>query len=166
MDRLDVTEGEVTLHPDRGVSARWSAVGAAGTLLAIWVAVDARDSVLAWAFAALCLVLSAYVVVQLVRPDRFEVRLDPSGIEVHLPWQHTRFPWERIHLARIVTVTGEPVLELHVWDADDPAQTSPRATGVLLPLGADLNALHAQLDRRLGRTDPTPPGPSAGPEPH
>lgn len=152
---MDGTSGASTLQPDRGVTARWTAVGCVATLLAAWVAVDTRDSVLAWAFTALCLVLTLYVAVQLLRPDRFELRLDPAAVEVRLPWQQVRVPWERVHLARVVTVTGEQVLELHVWDTDVPAQTSPRAIGVLLPLGADLDLLHAHLERHLGRADTT-----------
>lgn len=153
---MDTEPPEVILRPDRGVAGRWTAVGATATLLAVWVALDAMDSVIAWAFAALCVVLTSYVVIQLVRPDRFELALDAAGLEARLPWQHVRIPWERVHLARVVTVTGEPVLELHVWDADDPGQTTPRATGVLLPMGADLGPLHAQLERHLGRADLAP----------
>lgn len=155
---MDPHPHAVTLRPDRGVAGRWTAVGGAAFLLALWVALDAGDSVLAWAFAALCLVLTSYVAVQLVRPDRFELLLDGAGLEVRLPWQRARVPWDRVHLARVVTVTGEPVLELHVWDADAPGQSTPRATGVLLPLGADLEQLHRQLERHLGRADLAPDG--------
>lgn len=147
---------EVIVEPDRATALRWSLVGAAAVGLAVWIAVDARTSVMAWLFVALCAVLSSYVVSQLVMPRRFRLRLDTDAIEVSLPWQHRRIPWQRVHLARVVTVTGEPVLELHVWDPDRPGQESPRATGVLIPLGADLAGLHAMLDRHLGRAEPTP----------
>lgn len=153
-------EGTVTLRPDRGAAARWTAVGLGAVALAVWVAVDAGDSVLAWAFAALCLVLTSWVAVQLVVPHRFELVLDDAAIDVRLPWQHVRVPWGHVHLARVVTVTGEPVLELHVWDPDDPAQASPRATGVLLPLGADQQQLHRVLEDHLGLA---PPGPATDP---
>ena len=150
---MEPDDRAVTLRPDRGVTTRWSLLGLVTTGLATWVAVDAEDSVLAWAFVALCLVLTSYVVVQLVRPSRFQLRLDRAGVEVSLPWQHLRVPWHRVHLARVVTVTGEPVLELHVWAEDDPSQTAPHATGVLLPMGADLEQLHDHLARHLGRAD-------------
>lgn len=158
-------DNHVTLRPDRGVTGRWSAIGLLATGLATWVAVDARDSVLAWAFMALCVVVTSYVVIQLVQPGRFEMRLDPAGLDVRLPWQHMRVPWERVHLARVVTITGEPVLELHLWDEQDPAQSTPQATGVLLPIGADLDLLHEHLGRHLGRVEdapsrPTPPSPA------
>lgn len=143
----------VTLTPDRGVVVRWTLVGSAATVLAGWAAVDAGDSVLAWAFVALCLLVTSYVVAQLVRPSRFRLRLDASGLDVHLPWQRTRVPWSRVHVARVVTVAGEPVLELHLWDPEHVAQDTPRATGVLLPLGADLDALHGALARHLGHAD-------------
>lgn len=153
---MDPTTPDLTLRPDRGVAGRWTAVGGTATLLALWTALDAGDSVLAWAFTALCLVLTSYVAIQLVRPGRFELRIDASGVDVDLPWQHARVPWRRVHTARVVTVAGEPVLELHVWDPDAPAQSTPEATGVLLPVGADLDGLHAALARHLGVAAPDP----------
>lgn len=150
------TRDEAILQPDRATAWRWTLVGAVAVGLALWIAVDAGTSVLAWTFVALCVVLSSYVVLQLVAPRRFQLRMDAAAIEVALPWQHHRIPWQRIHLARVVTVAGEPVLELHLWDPDDPAQGSPRPTGALLPVGADLDALHAMLDRHLGLADPDP----------
>lgn len=146
---------EVIVEPDRAAAVRWSLVGAAAIGLAVWIALDADTNVVAWTFVALCVVLSSYVVLQLVMPRRFQLRLDADAIEVSLPWQHRRIPWQQVHLARVVSVTGEPVLELHVWDPDRPAQESPRATGVLIPLGADLAGLHAMLDRHLGRAETT-----------
>lgn len=147
------TGDEVILEPDRVTAWRWTLVGAVTVGLAVWVAVDAGTSVLAWMFVALCLVLSSYVGLQLVAPDRFQLRIDAAAIEVRVPWRHRRIPWQRIHLARVITVTGEPVLELHLWDPDEPTQDAPRPTGVLVPLGADLELLHAMLDRHLGRAD-------------
>ncbi len=158
------TDTEVRLGPDRGVAARWTALGGAACVLALWVALDATTSVLAWAFLALCVVVTSYVALQLAMPDRFVLRLDAVGIEAHLPWQHAKVAWSRVHVARVVTVAGEPVLELHVWDADDPGQAQPRATGVLLPLGADLDVLHAALEHHLGIADAPatdPAGPSS-----
>lgn len=148
----------VTLAPDRGVAGRWCLVGAGATGLAAWVAVDARDSVLAWAFAVLCAVVTAYVVVQLVQPHRFRLTLDSAGLEVHVPWQHRRIPWSRVHVARVVTVAGEPVLELHLRDAERPGDGPADATGVLLPIGADLDALHGALEHHLGHADDGAPG--------
>ena len=153
------TDTEVRLGPDRGVAARWTALGVAVCLLALWIALDAPTSVLAWAFLALCMVVTSYVALPLTLPDRFVLRLDAGGVEVRLPWQHSRVAWSRVHLARVVAVAGEPVLELHVWDADDPAQEQPRATGILLPLGADLDVLHTALERHLGVADVPVTGP-------
>jgi hypothetical protein len=146
----------VILRPNAVTAWRWSAIGVAATALAAWIAIDAGDSLLAWGFLALCLVLTTYVVAQLVVPGRFEIHLDGAAIDVRLPWQRVRVPWDHVHLARVVTVTGEPVLELHVWETDDITR-APRATGILLPLGADLPALHQTLERQLGRwSDPMP----------
>lgn len=151
---METTHDELRLRPARGVTARWSLVGGLATVLATWAALDARESVLAWAFAALCLLLTTYPLLQLARPSRFALRLDAAGVELAMPWQQVRYPWERIHLARVVTVVGEPVLELHVWDAEHPDGATPRATGMLVPLGADLDALHAQLASHLGHAEP------------
>lgn len=161
---MDRTTSDVTLEPDRATAWRWTLTGLATVGLAAWIALDAGTSLLAWGFVALCLVLSSYVVAQLVAPGRFRLRLDPAAIEVTLPWQRRRIPWDRVYLARVVTVMGEPVLELHLWDPQEPAQSAPTATGVLLPLGADLEVLHASLERHLGRAQPTQDGSASDPE--
>lgn len=150
-----------TLMPARAAAGKWTAVGTTATALAVWVAVDARTSLVAWAFAALCLVGTSYVLLQLVAPSRFAITLGPAAIEVRLPWQHRRVPWDRIHVARVVRIAGDPVLELHVWDPDAVAQTQPRGMGVVLPIGADQPVLHRVLEQRLGRhhdpvADPRP----------
>lgn len=159
---MDSTSTRIVLGPDRGVAARWTAVGLGASLLALWIALDATASVLAWAFLALCLVVTSYVALQLALPGRFLLHLDAVGVEVHLPWQRARVAWSRVHVARVVSVAGEPVLELHVWDVDDPAQVQPRATGILLPVGADLDALHAALAHHLG-VAPSPAPDTTGP---
>ena len=140
-----------TLRPARSTAGAWTAVGLAATSLAIWAAVDARTSLVAWTFAALCLVVTSYVALQLVAPAWFTVTLGPAAIEVRLPWQRRRVPWDRVHVARVVRVAGEPVLELHVRGPDAAAQDQPRGTGVVLPLGTDQAALHRVLEQRLGR---------------
>lgn len=147
-----------TLRPSPVVAGRWTGVGTAATALAVWVALDARTSLVAWVFAALCLVVTSYVAVQVVAPRWFTVVLGPAAIEARLLWQRHRVPWDRIHLARVVRVAGEPVLELHVWDPDDVARTRPRAVGLVLPVGVDQSVLHRVLEQRLGRHHDTPDG--------
>lgn len=139
-----------TLRPSRVAAVAWTAVGLAGTALAVWVAVDARASLVAWVFAALCLVVTSYVALQALAPGWFTVVLGPAALEVRLPWQRQRIPWDRVQVARVVRVAGDPLLELHVRDPDG-AQAQPRAMGVVLPLGADLATLHHVLEQRLGR---------------
>ena len=146
-----------TLRPARGAAGAWTGVGVAATSLAIWVAVDARTSLVAWTFAALCVVVTSDVALQLAAPAWFTVPLGPAALEVRLPWQRRRVPWDRIHAARVVRVAGEPVLELHVGDRDAAAQDQPRGLGVVLPVGADRAALHRVLEQRLGR-HPDPSG--------
>ena len=147
----------VTLRPARAAAGAWTGVGVAATTLAIWAAVDARTSLVTWTFAALCLVVTSYVALQLAAPAWFTVTLGGAAIEVRLPWQRRRVPWDRVHVARVVRVAGEPVLELHVWDPDAAAQDQPRGLGVVLPVGADQAVLHRVLEQRLGR-HPDPSG--------
>lgn len=148
-----------TLRPSPTVTGPWTVVGVVAIVLALWVALDVRSNLMAWLFVALCLVITSYVAIQLAAPTRFAVVLDDDGIEVSLPWQHDRIPWDRVHLARVVRVVGEPVLEVHAWDPGERAQRSPHPVGILLPMGADLPVLHRVLEARLGRyrqpgTDP------------
>lgn len=148
----------VTLRPSRATAGGWTAVGAVATGLAVWVALDAADSLVAWVFAALCLVVTLYVALQLVAPRWFTVALDAEGVEVRLPWQREHVPWDRVHQARVVRVAGEPMLELHVDAADDHARG--RGLGVVLPVGSDQDALHRVLEQRLGRQPVEPDGSS------
>ncbi len=148
-----------TLRPSPTVTGPWTVVGVVAIVLALWVALDVRSNLIAWLFVALCLVVTSYVAIQLAAPNRFAVVLDDHGIEVALPWQHDRIPWDRVHLARVVRVVGEPVLEVHAWTSGEGVQRSPEPVGILLPLGADLPTLHRVLEARLGRyrqpgTDP------------
>lgn len=143
-----------TLRPSRATAGRWTAVGAAATGLAVWVALDAADSLVAWAFAALCLVVTLYVALQLVAPRWFTVHLGAEGVEVRLPWQRERVPWGRIRQARVVRVAGEPMLELHV----EAQGGQPQGLGVVLPVGSDQAVLHRVLEQRLGRQPAEPDG--------
>ena len=90
-----------------------------------------------------------------VRPARAEGGGGDVAIEVGAPWQRLRLPWQSVHLARVTRVVGEDLLEL--WATADPADTSPRppmrTVSILLPIGADLDALHALLAARLGLAD-------------
>lgn len=147
----------VRLRPSASATVPWALVGGISTALALWVALDAGTSLLAWLFAGLCVVATSYVLVQVLVPGWFTVVLDRSAIDAHLPWSHQRITWDRVHIARVVRVLGEPVLELHVWDPDRVTQI-PRAVGILLPFGADLPALHRVLEERLGRMDAPPAG--------
>lgn len=145
-----------TLRPSRATAGGWTAVGVSATALAVWVALDAADSLVAWAFAALCLVVTLYVALQLVAPRWFTVHLDAEGVQVRLPWQRERVPWGRIRQARVVRVAGEPMLELHVSEHTDRGQ--PQGLGVVLPVGSDQAALHRVLEQRLGRQPAEPDG--------
>lgn len=146
---------ELTLRPDPLVVGRWSMVGALAVGLTLWTAIDMRTSLFAWSFAFLTIVVTAVVVAQWVRPTLFEVRFGDAAIEVGAPWQRLRLPWQSVHLARVTRVVGEDLLEL--WATADPADTSPRppmrTVSILLPIGADLDALHALLAARLGLAD-------------
>jgi hypothetical protein len=141
----------VVLRPSRAAAGGWSATALITLAVAGWIVVDSRGAVLAWLFATLVALVSVFFLWQFLLPGRFEVRLGSDDLEATLPWGHRRVAWEHVRLARVVRVTGEPILELHVTGGSGG---DTRPVGVLLPLGADLDALHGFLEARLGRAHP------------
>lgn len=135
----------VRLRPSRSVTVRWSLVGVGAGVAAAWGVVDSDGHGLAWALLVAVVVVAAPVVAQLLLPGRFSWWLDGDGLVARTPLRVLRLGWEEIHLARVVTQLGEPALELHV------EHHGRRTTSlVLLPLGADLAALHRALAQHLG----------------
>jgi hypothetical protein len=164
-------QGIVELRPGRGVALAWALVGVAALALAAWLVVDTRGHALAVALLVACLVVAGPVVSQLVVPRVFTWRLDAHGLLVQRLHRRLLVSWDEVRFARVVTVGGDPALELHLEpdvDADagaGDARTGDGGTGggggpdrgvvhtLRLPLGADVDALHRELAHHLGAWD-------------
>lgn len=136
----------VELRPARAITGWWTALAAVVVGAAVWIVYDSGGSLLAWGFLVLTLVVAAFFALQLVVPDRFTVELTPDRLQTHHPWGARTIAWDDVRWARVIRVTGEPILELHLEGHPDEDAT----TGVLLPLGCDEDALHDFLAARLG----------------
>lgn len=141
----------LSLRPDPGAAAVWSAWSGLLVAAGVWFAMDAPRSLIAWATLFLFALVAAYFVVQLAVPQLFEVRLTDDELQARVLWMRRRITWDRVHVARVQSLFGDPMLELQVHDADvrdDPSRLT--TLGVLLPVGTDTSALHRFLAARLG----------------
>lgn len=150
----------LVLRPARLLAAVWTALGTAGIAGAVWIVRDSSGAPLAWLLlAALCL-LTVVVLVPLVAPGLVTLTLDEDGLSGRVYGRRVVARWEDVAVARVTEVAGEPILELHEVDPDGrprPNGEQPTvARGILLPLGADLDALDRFLARRLGRRSRRP----------
>lgn len=126
-----------------------------GVAAAAWVVGDSHGTILAWTLLVATGVVTVALAVPLLAPELDTVVLDDHGLEGRLYGRAVAVDWAAVELIRIVTVVGEPVLEVHERDRDAPPSASGRVVttsrGLLLPIGADLVALDQFLARRLGR---------------
>jgi hypothetical protein len=153
---------EVTeLRPGRGVALAWALAGVAAVALAVWLIVDTRGHALAIALLVACLAVAGPVASQLVVPRAFTWRLDATGLLVRRLHRRLIVSWDEVRFARVVTVGGDPALELHLEPHadDEPAAGDEGRPGsavvhtLRLPLGADVAALHRALAHHLGAWD-------------
>lgn len=143
----------VVLRPSRAAAAAWTGAGMLALAAGVYLAVDSRGHPLAVAFALLAAAATAVFAAQLLRPDLSTVHLGQHGLRGRLLGRPVTVPWQRVYLARVRSIAGDPVLDLVLTD--------PPGRAVLpLPVGADLAALHAFLGARLGRGG-TPQAPPA-----
>lgn len=140
----------LVIRPDAGAALRWSMVGVALVLVATWLARDAGP--LGWIALGVAIALAGYFVLQLVAPGLFQIVCDHHGLHGRTLLQRVDAPWESIHLARVSRIAGDPLLTVTVRDRYEST-----TAGLLLPVGADLEALHGVLGRRLGRGVPSEP---------
>lgn len=138
--------GAVLLRPARGTATSWSVVGGAATSLAGWLIADTGGHPLAVALLLACVVATYPVLLASVAPGRVAWLLDDQGLVVPRPWGSWSVGWEEIRLARVVRRFGEPALELTLAEA--PGRSRTRR----LPVGADVERLHAVLAVQLGPT--------------
>ena len=159
---------EVTeLRPGRGVALAWALVGVVAIGLAVWLIVDTRGHALAVALLVACLAVAGPVASQFVVPRAFTWRLDAHGLLVRRLHRRLIVSWDEVRFARVVTVGGDPALELHLEPAVDEGNGTGTGTGtgdggrpgsavvhtLRLPLGADVEALHRALAHHLGAWD-------------
>jgi hypothetical protein len=155
---------EVTeLRPGRGVALGWAIVGVATIALAGWLVVDTGFHALAVALLVACLAVAGPVASQFVIPRAFTWRLDAHGLLVRRLHRRLLVAWDEVRFARVVTVGGDPALELHLEPEDDGRGGAGTEEGrrpggevvhtLRLPLGADIQALHRALAHHLGAWD-------------
>lgn len=150
--------------PRRWTAAGWTLAGAALVAMGAWLVADSAWSPYAVAAFTLFALVTAFFASQLLAPELFSIELDPEGIDARTLLRRVRLPWEAVHLARVAHRLGDPwlILEVHVQGGGDDGGDRTEEVGILLPLGADLAALHEWLDARLGRgARPGPPDASA-----
>lgn len=163
----------IRLGPAPGRALAWTVIGMVASGLAGWLVADTGGHALAVALLIACALVTAPPVAQLVAPGAFTWHLDDQGLVVRRLHRRLEVAWSQVALARVVRRSGDPALELHLRADDGPVPSSPPAGArpavegdtltLVLPLGADLDALHRALELRLGRTGDAP-APDQGPD--
>lgn len=145
----------LVLRPARGPAVAWAVAGAVLLAAGVWLVVDSAGTPLAWVAVAVFGAVASYFLLQALVPSWFTLVCDEHGLRGRTPWRRLDVAWDQVDLATVDRFVGDPVLRLHL--ATDP----PDVVDVLLPVGADVAALHRFLRDRLGRVPvpdaPTPP---------
>lgn len=131
----------VHLRPDPLLTAAWGAFGGVAVGIGVFLVVRSVD-LLSVAFLVVSLVAAGYYVAQLVLPGMFRVDVDVEGIRGRWLWRSLQVPWPLVRRAAVRDVVGESVLQIQL--------ESGQQFGLLLPVGADVAALHDTLASRLG----------------
>lgn len=138
----------LVLRPARGAASAWGGAGALLIAAGLWLVVDSRGAPLSWVAVAVFTAVGTYFVLQALVPSWFTIVCDPSTIRGRALWHRVGIGWDRVRLAQVDRFVGDPVLRLHVDD-----HGLGRTLDVLLPIGADVAALHAFLHAKLGPAD-------------
>lgn len=142
----------LVLAPDQARARWWASLALLLVAMTLLLALASDGGVLEWIAVAVAVSVATYFVVPVVAPRMTTLTLDRSGVHGRIYHVEVDVPWHVVQVARVVRVAGEPVLELHVREPSsegDPWRT--RAVGVLLPIGADLDALQEALEGRTAR---------------
>lgn len=134
----------LVLRPARGLATVWAAAGAVLLAAGVWLVVDSGGAPLAWVAIAVFAAVASYFILQALVPAWFTLVCDEHGLRGRTPWRAFRVAWSDVDLAGVERFAGDPLLRLHVHE---PA---PDVIDVLLPVGADVAALHEFLRRQLG----------------
>lgn len=135
----------LVLRPDRLSAAGWAAASVLLVALGVWLVVDSGGAPLAWVAVAVFGAVATYFLLQAAVPGWFTVVCDADGIRGRNLMHPTDVAWSDVVHADVGRFIGDPMLALQVHRDGET-----RTTDLLLPLGADLVALHAFLRDRLG----------------
>lgn len=138
---------EIILRRNVAVAAWWVFLGASVTAAGVFFVVDSEGHPVAWGLAVVFSVPTLYFLLQLLWPGSVEVRLDRDGLRSRSPLGRRSVRWDDVHVAKVRRIFGDPFL---VVDVRRPDGNLDR-TRVPLPVGADLDRVHAFLEERLGR---------------
>ncbi|MFP5308073.1 MAG: hypothetical protein ACLGIR_00665 [Actinomycetes bacterium] len=138
-----------TVRADRRAASLWTVLALLLVAVTGWLVADASLDVAAVVGLALALGLLGWFGAQALVPSWFEVTCDGTGLHARALWARVDVPWSDVHLVRVRQVAGEPVLQVHHRAGGTPP------SGLLLPVGVDLEALHASLAAHLGQPEPT-----------
>lgn len=142
----------LVLAPDQARARWWAALALSLVAMTLLLALASEGGVLEWIAVAVAVSVATYFVIPVASPRMTTLVLDDAGVHGRMYHVEVEVPWHVVQVARVVRVAGEPVIELHVREPSsegDPWRT--RAVGVLLPIGADLDALQETLDGRTAR---------------
>lgn len=139
----------LVLRPARGPVTGWAVAGIVLLAAGVWLVLDSAGAPLSWVAVSVFGAVGSYFLLQALVPSWFTLVCDEHGIRGRTPWRRLDVAWNEVGLATVDRFAGDPVLRLHL--ATDP----PDVVEMLLPVGADVAALHTVLRDRLG---PAPAG--------
>lgn len=135
----------LVLRPARAATLAWAAAGVLLVAIGVWFVLDSGGAPLAWVAVAVFGAIAAYFLLQAVAPSLFTVVADDDGVRGRNLMHPIDVRWSEIVHADVDRFLGDPMLQLQVRDGP-----GTRPVDLLLPVGADLPALHAFLRARLG----------------
>lgn len=144
---------EIVLRRKTATAGRWAALGLSVTAAGVFFVIDSHGHPVAWVLAVVFCLPTLYFLGQFVWPGLVEVRLGPHELRSRSPLGRRAVAWDDVHVAKIRRIFGDPFL---VVDVRRPEGDLDRMR-IPLPVGADLDPVHAFLAERLGRGSRLPP---------
>ncbi len=137
----------LVVRPDPVRATIWGALGLVLAAAGIWLAVDTRGDPIAVLAMVMFLGGAAWFLVQWILPSRYTVTFDDAGVHMQLPWwrEPRGIGWDQVHLVQVNALAGDPFLEIQIRTAH-----GLDTRGVILPVGADVPAVHRWLDAYYG----------------
>lgn len=152
-----MTPPTVVIRRRASALAWWLLAAMVVVAASVFFVLDSRGHPLSWAFLGVSVAAAGYFAGQLL-PGAVVVTFDQDVLRARTYWRRVEVPWEEIRLAHVRRVAGDPVLAVEVREPSPSGDSvRHRVIAVLLPVGADLDAVHDFLERRLGRRSPLRP---------